>query len=287
MDESTRLPTTQSEGTPRAAPQSDAEVERQISRMSRRSLLWGTAAIAGGLAGRQWLVTRREDNGIPWPFRRTLEVNEQLARDYFRPTRLAPNFPVSMAGMPRENGDLGLSDDFEPSDWTLTVLGTSAAPEDSDAEEPSLELSMRHIKALPRVEMVTELKCIEGWSQVVHWAGARLADFMAKYPPTTRSGDPADLRKRPDDLVRYVSMETPDGGYYVGLDLESALHPQTLLCYEMVGKPLTPAHGAPLRLVIPVKYGIKNIKRIGTIRFTDTRPADYWAEQGYDWYAGH
>jgi DMSO/TMAO reductase YedYZ molybdopterin-dependent catalytic subunit len=50
---------------------------------------------------------------------------------------------------------------------------------------------------------------------------------------------------------------------------------------------LTPDHGAPLRLVIPVKYGFKSLKRIGTIRFTDTRPPDYWAERGYDWYAGH
>ena len=69
--------------------------------------------------------------------------------------------------------------------------------------------------------------------------------------------------------------------------MASALHPQTLLCYEMDGQPLTPEHGAPIRLVIPVKYGFKSIKRIGTIRFTDRRPADYWAEQGYDWYAGH
>ena len=70
-------------------------------------------------------------------------------------------------------------------------------------------------------------------------------------------------------------------------DMASALHPQTLLCYEMNGRPLTPAHGAPLRLVIPIKYGIKNLKQIGTIQFTDERPADYWAERGYDWYAGH
>ncbi len=81
--------------------------------------------------------------------------------------------------------------------------------------------------------------------------------------------------------------ETPDREYYVGLDMASALHPQTLLCYEMDGRPLTPDHGAPLRLVIPVKYGIKNLKRIGTIRFADVRPADYWAERGYDWYSGH
>jgi DMSO/TMAO reductase YedYZ molybdopterin-dependent catalytic subunit len=81
-------------------------------------------------------------------------------------------------------------------------------------------------------------------------------------------------------------MATPDEEYYVGLDMKSALHPQTLLAWEMNGKPLELSHGAPLRLVIPVKYGIKNIKRIGTIRFTDQRPGDYWAEEGYDWFAG-
>jgi DMSO/TMAO reductase YedYZ molybdopterin-dependent catalytic subunit len=84
-----------------------------------------------------------------------------------------------------------------------------------------------------------------------------------------------------------VALETPDGGYYVGLDMASALHPQTLLCYEMNGLPLSLDHGAPLRLVTTVKYGIKSIKRIGTIAFTDARPRDFWAERGYDWYAGH
>jgi DMSO/TMAO reductase YedYZ molybdopterin-dependent catalytic subunit len=64
------------------------------------------------------------------------------------------------------------------------------------------------------------------------------------------------------------------------------MHPQTLLAYELNGQPLTSDHGAPLRLIIPVKYGIKNIKRIGSIAFTNDRPEDYWAKEGYDWYAG-
>jgi DMSO/TMAO reductase YedYZ molybdopterin-dependent catalytic subunit len=102
---------------------------------------------------------------------------------------------------------------------------------------------------------------------------------MAHYQIGTRDGRGA--------MYDYVSLETPDRGYYVGLDRDSAMHPQTLLCYEMGGVSLSLEHGAPLRLAIPVKYGIKNIKRIGTIRFTDTRPPDYWAERGYDWYAGH
>ena len=70
------------------------------------------------------------------------------------------------------------------------------------------------------------------------------------------------------------------------MDMPSALHPQTLLCYEMNGKSLSMEHGAPLRLVTTVKYGIKSIKRIGRIAFTDERPPDFWAERGYDWYAG-
>jgi DMSO/TMAO reductase YedYZ molybdopterin-dependent catalytic subunit len=107
----------------------------------------------------------------------------------------------------------------------------------------------------------------------VSWTGARFADFSDKFAPN--SGGAA-----------FVSMQTPDQAYFVGLDRASALHPQTLLCYEMNGANLTAGHGAPLRLVIPVKYGVKNIKRIGTIAYTNKRPQDYWANEGYDWYAG-
>lgn len=81
-------------------------------------------------------------------------------------------------------------------------------------------------------------------------------------------------------------LATPGEDYYVELDIKSALHPQTLLAYELGGQPLENDHGAPLRLAIPVKYGIKNIKRVGLIRFTNQKPADYWAEEGYDWFAG-
>src|SRR5207237_10915242 len=106
----------------------------------------------------------------------------------------------------------------------------------------------------------------------VDWTGSRLSDCPAKYAP--------ELARHP-----YIKMHTPDEEYFVGLDTPAALHPQTLLCYEMNGAPLTAAHGAPIRLVIPVRYGVKNIKRIGTIAYLDRRPEDYWAQRGYDWYA--
>ena len=140
-------------------------------------------------------------------------------------------------------------------------------------------LTLDDIKRLPRTEMTTEFKCIEGWSTVVHWAGVRFSDFVAKYSPGVA----------PQDLPRYVSMSTPNEEYFVGWDIQSILHPQTLLAYEMNGSPLAIAHGAPLRIASPTKYGIKQIKCIGRIDFTDDRPRDFWAqpEYGYDWYAGH
>jgi hypothetical protein len=256
-------------GTPNTPILSDDEVERQMRRISRRSFLSGAVGVAAGVLGWRWLISQYPDNGIPWPFRRALEIDEGFARTYFKGSRLAPTFPRARATEPRANGDAGLPDDFDPDAWKLHVTGL-------DGDDATLTLAA--IKALPRVEMVTELKCIEGWSVIVQWAGVRFADFMAKYPPP-----------RDDDhhLPQYVALETPDGGYYVGLDMASAMHPQTLLCYEMNGEPLTAEHGAPLRLAIPVKYGIKNIKRIGLIRYTNERPKDYWAERGYDWYAGH
>jgi DMSO/TMAO reductase YedYZ molybdopterin-dependent catalytic subunit len=229
---------------------------------SRRSFLLAGMAGIGGAGAFQWLRTRPDDDGVPWPLRRVLEINEQVWRERFS-ERLAPAFSVDRARMPRENGREGLRQEFDADSWRLMVL-------DAAGETAAIEFTLDDIKSFPRVEMVTELCCIEGWSQVVQWAGARFSS----------------LAERSGFHSRYVHLETPDRQYYVGLDIASAVHPQTLLCYEMCGRPLAPEHGAPLRLVTPIKYGIKNIKRIGTIRFTNTRPADYWAERGYDWYAG-
>ena len=141
---------------------------------------------------------------------------------------------------------------------------------------PGLLLTLQDILKLPRRELVTQFKCIEGWSQVVHWAGVRMADFLEAYPPEPIDG------KQP----RYVYMETPDGDYYTGYDLKGLRHPQALLVTEMMGAPLTQFHGAPLRLHMPTKYGYKQIKRIGLIAYTNDKPDDYWTKLGYDWYAG-
>jgi DMSO/TMAO reductase YedYZ molybdopterin-dependent catalytic subunit len=80
--------------------------------------------------------------------------------------------------------------------------------------------------------------------------------------------------------------KTPEGDFFSGYDMASLMHPQTLLCYSMGGVPLNPGHGAPLRLAMPLKYGYKQIKQIAKITYTNQKPPDYWATQGYDWYGG-
>jgi hypothetical protein len=141
---------------------------------------------------------------------------------------------------------------------------------------PGLLLTMADLMKLPKVELVTQFKCVEGWSQIVHWGGVRLRDLIEAYPPARINGkEPA-----------YVYMETPDGNYYAGYDMAAARHPQSLLVTEMGGQSLAQQHGAPLRLHMPIKYGYKQLKRIGLIAYMNERPDDYWTKLGYDWYAG-
>lgn len=241
-------------------------IERAATMRGRRAFLTMSAAAAVGYGGWTWLRSRSFDDDLEWPLRAMLRGNESVAEAYFSNGHLSPTFAQSQVDAnTRTNGDIGLETDFEPEHWVLNVQGS--------ASEDIRQLTMAQIRELPRVEQITQLNCIEGWTMVVHWAGARFADFTAKYAPQSRD-------------AKFVSMQTPDQAYFVGLDMASALHPQTLLCYEMNGADLVSAHGAPLRLVIPVKYGVKNIKRIGKLTYANKRPEDYWANEGYDWYAG-
>lgn len=243
-------------------PDSDLSIPRELRRRTRRSFLVSLITAAAGYAGWQWLRTQPEIDGIPGPLRKVLGFNERLSRGLFHPSRHIEELPerALTAGGPRANGEIGITTAFDEKTWRLQVGG-------------DLSLTLADVKTLPEVSQITRLHCIEGWTTVARWTGVRFTDFVEKFIPEGRA--------KP-----YVALTTPDNDYYVGLDASSAYHAQTLLCYAINGKPLSREHGAPLRLVIPTKYGIKNLKRVGRIRFQTNRPADYWAEQGYDWYAG-
>ena len=202
-----------------SAAADDAAIDREMARKTRRSFLVGGIAALAGAGAWEWLGSRRPDDGVQWPLRIGLRANEQFWRDYFSKTRMAQTFGPDAVESPRENGDVGLDDDPDPQ-WKLTVDGIAGT------EEP-LSLSMADIQKLPKIEMITELKCIEGWSRVLKWGGVRFRDFVAKYAPGQTNPN------------SYVGLETPEREYYVGLDMASAMHPQTLLCYEMNGRAAT------------------------------------------------
>lgn len=246
----------------------DAAVAAEMRRLTRRSFATGAMAALAGAAGVGWLATRPPDDGIPWPLRRVHQLNERVGQAVFGTQGLAPEFPLSRATKPRVNGRIGLGAPPDVENWAVRITG-----------QANRLIPLAALKELPSHEMTTEFKCVEGWSRIVNWRGVRLADFLAKFGvPTEYVGLSTPLEAMSDEAEDH---------YFVGLDRHSALHPQTMLCFEMNGKPLTSEHGAPLRLVSAVKYGYKCIKRIGAIELTSRRPPDYWAQRGYDWYGGH
>ncbi|MCP3939375.1 MAG: molybdopterin-dependent oxidoreductase [Actinomycetia bacterium] len=236
----------------------------EFRRSSRRSFLTGAVGIVGAGVFWRWVQTQPSDDRVPQVLRSVLESNESIWSNLAQ-GRTAPEYSIDQATPIEVNGTRGMDDEIDLDAWTVRV-------EDPGGELLD-ELDISFFESLPQYDMVIEHKCIEGWSSVVHWGGARFMDFHAHY--ADRVGE-----------VPYVAMATPDGGYYVGWDMASILHPQTMLAMREHGEPLDQAHGAPLRLATPNKYGIKTIKRIGVIRYSHERPADFWAERGYDWHAG-
>jgi DMSO/TMAO reductase YedYZ molybdopterin-dependent catalytic subunit len=252
---------------------------KEMRRLTRRGFMTAAVAALGGLGAWRWLTTAPAEDGVPWPLRRVLRFNEGLAEALGAPHGLAPTFPPESVRDPaRTNGLIGLASEVDASGWQVTVQ--------HEGRGGGKTIRLRDIQALPRHDLVSEFKCVEGWSQVMHFGGVRFVDFVTRFGLATRSGRAPDPVGNPQDLYRYVYLATPGEAYYVALDIASAVHTQTMLCDTMNRQPLTREHGAPLRLYLPVKYGYKSLKRIGLIRFQDERPADYWAQRGYDWYAG-
>ena len=133
-------------------------------------------------------------------------------------TRSAPEFDIAEASPIQVNGRIGIRNEIDLADWTVRVEGP-----DGDLLD---ELDISTFEQLPQHDLVIEHKCIEGWSNITHWGGARFRDFHERY--ADQVGD-----------VPYVSLETPDGDYYVGWDMASILHPQTMLALREHGEPLT------------------------------------------------
>ena len=149
---------------------------------------------------------------------------------------------------------------FEPAAWRLEVGG---------AVERPFSLDYRELTALPKAEQVSTFHCVTGWVvKNVAWGGVRVADVLAQAKP-----------KPGAHALRFVSAEQPYDDY---LTLEQAALADVMLAWEMDGKPLSRAHGAPLRLVIPDMYGYKNVKWLNRIELVPRAGSGYWEQLGYD-----
>lgn len=209
-----------------------------------------------------------QDQGTPVVLRKSFLWNEHVWKIITTAKREAKaSGPIDKSKEPRVNGLIGLKSEIDSENYSVEVI----------QENKKINLPLSAFKVIPKVSTATEFRCIEGWSDNFTYSGARFSDFLNFH----------NLGKKTDGkFYSYVGLETPDGEYYVSIDMESMLHAQTILTYEMNDRPLSFMNGAPIRLIIPVKYGIKSLKRIGKIYFSDKRPKDYWAERGYDWYSG-
>ncbi|HEY4176560.1 MAG TPA: protein-methionine-sulfoxide reductase catalytic subunit MsrP [Kofleriaceae bacterium] len=159
---------------------------------------------------------------------------------------------------------------FDTSGWKIEVGGLCAAPRTFD-----MDMLM---KLAPVEERIYRLRCVEAWSMVVPWAGIPLSALIAavqplgsaKYVAMETLNDPKRFPGQADDIL--------DWPYREGLRIDEAMHPLALLAVGLYGKTLPPQDGAPVRLVVPWKYGFKNIKSIVKITFTDKEPPTSWSK---------
>jgi DMSO/TMAO reductase YedYZ molybdopterin-dependent catalytic subunit len=261
-------PTPPGDDRPKAKPQRPPLTPEQ--QINRRTFYSFTAFIVLGIAAWRswfWLKDSAQSDGVQSPLRQVLNTNEKIFKHTLSPNHLAKTYPTSAAARNvRYNSGIGLgTKEADPTIWRLNV---------TTRDGRTLSISLDELKTLPKTEFAFEFKCIEGWSQISWWGGVKFSDFIRHY------------NLQHEATLDYVGLSTPDDQYYVGIDTPSTMHPQTLLCYEMNGQPLPPRHGAPLRLIIPIKYGVKNLKCISKMYFSNDRPRDYWFERGYDYYCG-
>ena len=160
---------------------------------------------------------------------------------------------------------------FKPRPWKLAVEGHVARPASYDVDDV--------IKPHTLEERIYRLRCVEAWSMVIPWVGIPLADVIRRLEPTSKAThvefvtlhDPAQMPGQRAPVLRWPYVE--------GLRMDEAMHPLTILGVGLYGEVLPNQNGAPIRLVVPWKYGFKSIKSIVKLRFVDYQPRNTWQVQ--------
>ena len=225
---------------------------------TRRSFVAGLATL---FAGCGW------DGGPTFAprLKRFSRFNDWLSAGLFSSDRLAPKYGEEdrSSSFPSYHISRMTPVLEDPAAWRLEVGGLVRNP---------LTLSLDEIRGQERLTYTVKHHCVEGWSAIATWTGLPLRALAEQ------AGVSAG--------TRFVRFDSFDGGYFNGWDIESALHPETLLAYGFNDGNLGPDHGAPLRLYAPHKLGYKLTKYLTRITFTNERPGGYWEDQGYPWFGG-
>ncbi len=232
--------------------------ERRFGQVSRRELLKVAPVLVLGV-----FAIPRFQQGL---LKKGLGFSDWMSARLFRREHLATTFADSEL-TPRAKFPINGYDVEDPGvifeNWSLTVSGLVQKPGDYKLDQ---------IQSLPRIRHNTRHVCVEGWDVIGRFGGARLSDFLAMIGA--------------DTSARFLTVACADD-YYESLDMATALHPQTLLCYEMYDQPLTREHGAPLRLNIPTKVGYKQAKYLTDLKVTNVLDkVGYWEDQGYSEFYG-
>jgi DMSO/TMAO reductase YedYZ molybdopterin-dependent catalytic subunit len=278
-------------------PETVIEVpETRLAAQSRRDFLIFAVGVAAAAGGAWWLLPDRTrarllpgvlgkdlDSiasrvGLSRANRekaldRALTFDDDVAEALYSKDRRVRTYDRSQTTYLRNNYNGDTPDPDYLDGWALQVSGLASGR----LERFSIDQLMKRFGTR---EQVTRLVCVEGWSAVAWWGGIRFADFLAAFPPAPGARFAA-IRS----AVNLDGNGNPDP-YYVSIDLDTARHPQALLATHLGGRPLGVDHGAPLRLVVPMKLGLKNIKAITEIAYTAKEPPDYWNERGYSKYDG-
>jgi DMSO/TMAO reductase YedYZ molybdopterin-dependent catalytic subunit len=208
-----------------------------------------------------------------WLLNKALRIDDDVAEALYSENRSVPTYTKSQITPLKNNYNGATPDPGYISGWTLTIDGLDSGL--------SISLDVRNLmNRFSMHEQITRLVCVEGWSAIAWWAGFRFDDLLRAYPPMSQA-----KWALVESSVNLDNSGNPDP-YFMSIDLATASHPQTLLATHFNGQSLTVDHGAPLRLLVPVKLGLKNVKAITKITYFAEEPRDYWAERGYSRYDG-
>ena len=197
------------------------------------------------------------------------QQNEKVERDViFRHTSMdhvAAGAPNAGRAFPAYHisHSVPVWDEAQRGVWQLDVSGAVKRP---------LRLTLDDLMKFKRTTQRVNHYCVEGWTAVAVWSGVRLSEIARA------------AQLLPD--ANYVDFQSFDDDYHESWDIDSALHPQTLIAYGMDGHLLGPDHGAPARVHSPIKLGYKNTKYLTKIVFMPGKAGGYWTDRGYEWFAG-